>query len=163
MPSTEARGQQPGEHTGGVGSLPGSKDEQGVAVLPQERTSKTTETTCPEYRGEQSGDPAVNNKDTGTGGVGIGGATDPLKKNTQLRVSPDPRVQLPVYACRFREGAQRSGHPGEPSIQLEPRVHPLGGDASLRHGNNLDRKAMEEWERAADLTHVPTTLCFALA
>ena len=110
MPSTETQGQQPGEHTGGVGSLPGPKDEQDVAVLPEERAIKTTEEARPEQRKEsggsehatktsevarpeqreESGDlPEETNKSTGSNGVGVGGATDSLKKRTQQKVSTD--------------------------------------------------------------------------
>jgi hypothetical protein len=162
MPSTETQGQQPKDHTDGVGSLPGSKDEQGVAVLPEERAAETAGSVRPEQREEKSGDPTENTKDTGSMGVGVGGATYPLKKDTQLRVSPDPRLPRQVYACRSREGAQQPGSPGNSTIQLEPRVHPLGGDASRWHGVNLGRKAMEEWERAAALTNVLTLLLFAV-
>lgn len=92
MPSTETQGQQPGEHTSGVGSLPGSKDEQGVAILPEERATKTTESVRPDHREEQPGHPADITKDTGSMGVGLGGATDSLKNDTQSRVSPGPRI-----------------------------------------------------------------------
>lgn len=158
MPSTETQGQQPGERTGGVGSLPGPKDEQGVAVLPEERTTETTETLRPEHRQERPGDSTNITKDTGATGVGVSGATDLLKKDTQSRVSSDPRVRGQVYACRSRKGVQRSGHLGDPTIQLEPRVYPLGGDSSRWHGVDFGRRGMEEWERAAALTNVPTPL-----
>jgi len=137
MPSSETRGQQPGERTGGVGSLPGSKDEQGVAVLPEERNTDKP-------------------KDTGATRVGVTGGADPLKKETQSRVSTDPR-------CRSRKSAQRSNHLGDPTIQLEARVHPLGGEESRWHGVNLGRGAMEEWERAADSTNVSVPSRFALS
>jgi len=88
MPSTETKGQQPGEHTDGAGSLPGTKDEQGVAVLPEERETKTTETVRPEHREEPSDLPGETSKSTGTSGVGVGGATDPLKKDTESRDIP---------------------------------------------------------------------------
>lgn len=93
MPSTESQGQQPGEHADGVGSLPGLKDEQGVAILPEERTANTSEAVRPEPREEQSVDPAINTKDNGAMGVGVGGATDSLKKDTQSRVSPGPCIR----------------------------------------------------------------------
>ena len=101
VPSKETQGQQPGESTGGIGSLPGPKDEQGVAVLPEERVtkatdtvlpeesvSKTTETVRPEPREEQ-GDTTDKTKDEGPGttGVGVSGATDSLEKDTTSRVS----------------------------------------------------------------------------
>lgn len=37
LPSEEPAGTLPGEHTTGVGALPGSAEEAGVAVLPEER------------------------------------------------------------------------------------------------------------------------------
>jgi hypothetical protein len=160
MPSTESQGQQPGQHTDGVGSLPGSKDEQEVAVLPEERKTKSSEKPLPEPREEKPSDPTDNTEDSGLSGAGISGATDPLKMDTQSRVSPDPRIPHQMYACRSREGAQRVGHPGDTTIQLEPRVHPLGGDASRYHGVNLGRGAMEKWERAAALTNVDILLLF---
>ena len=86
MPSTETRGQQPEERTGGVGSLPGSKDEQDVAVLPEERAIETTEPTRQEHRDEPGVLPDEPNKSTGVGGVGVSGATDPLKRDTQSKV-----------------------------------------------------------------------------
>jgi hypothetical protein len=52
MPSTEMQGQQPGERIGGAGSLPGPKEEQGVAVLPEERATKDTEMVRQEPRDE---------------------------------------------------------------------------------------------------------------
>lgn len=59
-----------------------------------------------------------------------------------------------VNVCRSQKDAQRSRRYTEPSIQLKPRVHPLGGDSSRWHGMNLGRDAMEEWERAATSTNV---------
>ena len=110
MPSTETQGQQPGERTGGVGSLPGPKDEQDVAVLPEERainttqearpeqreesgksehTTNTTEVARPEQREESGNLPEETIKSTGASGVGVGGATDSLKERTQQKVSTD--------------------------------------------------------------------------
>ena len=83
MPSTETQGQQPGERTGGVGSLPGSKEEQDVAVLPEERATKTTETDHQERRDEPGAPPDESKRPTDTG---IGGATDPLQRDTQSKV-----------------------------------------------------------------------------
>ncbi|KIJ05849.1 hypothetical protein PAXINDRAFT_20919 [Paxillus involutus ATCC 200175] len=40
LPSTELKGAQPSEHTGGVGSLPGSISESSVALLPEEREER---------------------------------------------------------------------------------------------------------------------------
>jgi hypothetical protein len=40
LPSTEKEGAHPGEHSGGVGSLPGSISETSVAKLPDERASE---------------------------------------------------------------------------------------------------------------------------
>ncbi|KAF8836540.1 hypothetical protein BDN67DRAFT_974039 [Paxillus ammoniavirescens] len=40
LPSTELKGAQPSEHTGGVGSLPGSISESSVALLPDEREER---------------------------------------------------------------------------------------------------------------------------
>ena len=91
MPSTEAQGQQPGEHIGGVGSLPGSKDEQDVAVLPEERVTKATEPVHQERHDELGAPPNVPEKSTGISGVGVGGGADPLKRDTQSRVRPHPR------------------------------------------------------------------------
>jgi hypothetical protein len=82
MPSTETQGQQPGEHTGGAGSLPGPKDEQGVAVLPEELAVKATETDRPESREEPR---EVPDK---TKSTGAGGATD-SSKPAQSRVRTD--------------------------------------------------------------------------
>ena len=100
MPSKETQGQQPGESTGGVGSLPGPKDEQDVAVLPEERAtkttdtvlpeesvSKTTETVRPEPREEQGDTDKTKDEGPGTAGVGVSGATDSLEKDTTSRVS----------------------------------------------------------------------------
>jgi hypothetical protein len=88
MTSTETKGQQPGEHTDGVGSLPGPKDEQGAAVLPEERVTDTARTVRPEDREEQPGDTTDSMKGPGSVGVGIGGATDSLKMDTQRRDLP---------------------------------------------------------------------------
>jgi hypothetical protein len=93
MPSTEAQGQQPGEHTNGIGSLPGTKDEQGVAALPQERATKTTEMVRPERREEPSDPRGETSKSAGTGGVVADDATDPSKKDTQSRVCNDLRLR----------------------------------------------------------------------
>lgn len=62
MPSTETQGQQPEEHISGVGSLPGPSDEQGVAVLPEERVTKTVESICPEHRGGVDSLPGPNDE-----------------------------------------------------------------------------------------------------
>lgn len=88
LPSTETQGQQPGEHTGGIGTLPGSKEEQGVAVLPEERTTKT-ETDRSERPDEQS-EPSGKPK-----GVGVSGATDLLKKETRSREPPTEPETVP--------------------------------------------------------------------
>ncbi|KAH7920434.1 hypothetical protein BV22DRAFT_803002 [Leucogyrophana mollusca] len=40
LPSKELTGQQPSEHTSGVGSLPGNLSESAVALLPDERTQQ---------------------------------------------------------------------------------------------------------------------------
>lgn len=103
MPSTETQGQQPGEHTGGVGSLPGSKHEQGVAALPEERATKveTNRQERPEEQGEPSGKP----KGADAMGVGVSGATDPLKRETQSRVSAGPHLRDWVTARRSKNGA----------------------------------------------------------
>ena len=142
-----------------MGSLPGPKDEQDVAVLPEERATETTTIDRPE---DQPGDPTDNKKDTSSMGVGIGGATDPLKRDTQFRVSSGPCICYQLYACHYRKAAQRSGHLDDPTIQLEPRVHPLGGDRSRWRGLNFGRSGMEKWERAAALTDVFILLCFAI-
>ena len=112
MPSTETQGQQPEERTGGVGSLPGPKDEQGVAVLPEERITKATEAPRQEPRDEKCSLPDIPKEratevtevprqephdekcnlpdipkeSAGLSGVGVSGATDPLKRDTQSRV-----------------------------------------------------------------------------
>ena len=86
MPSTEAQGQQPGERTGGAGSLPGPKEEQGVAVLPEERATETTENVRQEHHDKSSALPDEPKKPAGSRGVGVGGATDPLKRETQSKV-----------------------------------------------------------------------------
>jgi hypothetical protein len=91
MPSTEKQGQQPGEHTGGVGSLPGSKDEQDVAVLPDERLTKTSEMVHPEQPQEPSDSIDKSQVDTSAMGGEARCATDPFKKASQLRVSADFR------------------------------------------------------------------------
>ena len=43
LPSTELKGAQPLEHTGGVGALPGNLSESSVALLPDERQERTEE------------------------------------------------------------------------------------------------------------------------
>lgn len=45
LPSEEVSGQQPYEHSGGVGALPGSKSESGVATLPGENLHGATPAT----------------------------------------------------------------------------------------------------------------------
>ncbi|KAG8707960.1 hypothetical protein FRC11_006938 [Ceratobasidium sp. 423] len=52
MPSSETSGAKPGEHVGGVGALPGSNKEEGVARLPAERMSLPSQ----EYEGAQPGE-----------------------------------------------------------------------------------------------------------
>jgi hypothetical protein len=102
MPSTETQGQQPGERTDGVGSLPGAKDEQGVAVLPEERAIKTTEMVRPEHHEETE-----KGKSTGTSRVDAGGATSPLKKDSQQKVCNDLRLR--DYVKLFDPGGAHSG------------------------------------------------------
>jgi hypothetical protein len=89
VPSTETQGQHPGEHTDGAGSLPGPSDEQGVAVLPEQRATKVTEMVRPEHREEPGDIPDETRESTGAGGVGVSGATDPLKESTKSRVCTD--------------------------------------------------------------------------
>ena len=86
MPSTESQGQQPGEHTGGVGSLPGSEGEQGVAVLPEERPTKATEAVHQDHHDESDSPRDKPEMSTGVSGVGVGGTKDPLKRHTQPKV-----------------------------------------------------------------------------
>lgn len=107
MPSTETQGQQPGEHIGGVGSLPGPSEEQGVAVLPEERATKTTEMVRPEHREELDDLPDETKRSTGARGVGVGGATDPLKESTKSRVCTHILSMIrstPVYPERVHNG-----------------------------------------------------------
>ena len=86
MPSTETQGQQPGERTGDAGSLPGPKDEQGVAVLPKERATEVTEVLRQESHDEKCNLPDIQKESAGVSGVGVSGATDPLKRDTRSRV-----------------------------------------------------------------------------
>ncbi|KAH7882569.1 hypothetical protein F5I97DRAFT_1816644 [Phlebopus sp. FC_14] len=44
LPSTELKGAQPSEHTGGVGALPGTISESSVALLPDERAARDART-----------------------------------------------------------------------------------------------------------------------
>jgi len=96
----ETQGQQPGEHSDGVGSLPGAKDEQGVAVLPEERAPKPTEMVRPEHHEEPGDIPDETGKSTGISGAGVGGATNLVEQDTQSRVCNDLRLRdyvNPVY------------------------------------------------------------------
>lgn len=43
LPSTELKGAQPSEHTGGVGALPGNLSESSVALLPDEHQESARE------------------------------------------------------------------------------------------------------------------------
>jgi len=54
MPSSETSA-KPGEHVGGVGSLPGDLKEEGVARLPAERTSMPSREHEGAYPGEKTG------------------------------------------------------------------------------------------------------------
>jgi hypothetical protein len=130
MPSTEAQGQQPGEHTNGIGSLPGTKDEQGVAALPQERATKTTEMVRPERREEPSDPRGETSKSAGTGGVVAGDATDPSKKDTQSRDMP---TETPTS-----EPKTAGPEPGQPSSEPEnlTRVERSGGTEGSAEGQH---------------------------
>ena len=86
MPSSETQGQQPGDRTGGVGSLPGSQDEEGVAVLPEEGAIKTNNLVPQEDQDELGDLPGEPEKSAGDSGVGVSGATGPLKRDTESRV-----------------------------------------------------------------------------
>ena len=55
MPTSEHKGATSGEHVGGVGSLPGNASEEGVARLPDERTSVPSRELEGAYPGEKSG------------------------------------------------------------------------------------------------------------
>ncbi|CAE6525352.1 unnamed protein product [Rhizoctonia solani] len=55
MPSSETSGTKPGERVGGVGTLPGDNNEEGVARLPAERTSVPSREHEGAYPGEKSG------------------------------------------------------------------------------------------------------------
>lgn len=52
LPSTELKGAQPSERTGGIGALPGNLSESSVALLPDERQERAQERrpTCPRQR-----------------------------------------------------------------------------------------------------------------
>jgi len=54
LPSTELKGAQPSEHTGGVGALPGNVSESSVALLPEEREKINEEplSTATRQRGD---------------------------------------------------------------------------------------------------------------
>lgn len=120
MPSTERQGQQPGEHTNGAGSLPGSKGEQEVAVLPDERAAKTTETVHPEHPEEPS-EPTDKPKDTGV--VGVGGATDSLKEDTQSRLPKEPPTETETVAS---EQKTASPEPGQRASVFHESDEPAG-------------------------------------
>jgi hypothetical protein len=130
MPSTETQGQQPGEHTGGAGSLPGPKDEQGVAVLPEELAVKATETDRPESREEPR---EVPDK---TKSTGAGGATD-SSKPAQSRDLPAENV-----------ASETKTSPSEPD--KPPRAfNEFEDPASIKRSNGSEESA--ETQRKASL------------
>lgn len=51
LPSSELKGAQPSEHTGGVGALPGTISESSVALLPDERAERRGQTSTPKDTG----------------------------------------------------------------------------------------------------------------
>ncbi|KAH9174865.1 hypothetical protein EDB89DRAFT_417010 [Lactarius sanguifluus] len=53
LPSTEKEGTHPGEHCGGVGSLPGTISETSVAKLPDERASERKAAPAPASRSKE--------------------------------------------------------------------------------------------------------------
>ncbi|KAH9050882.1 hypothetical protein EDB83DRAFT_2317001 [Lactarius deliciosus] len=53
LPSTEKEGTHPGEHCGGVGSLPGTISETSVAKLPDERVSERKAAPAPASRSKE--------------------------------------------------------------------------------------------------------------
>ena len=90
-----------------MGSLPGPSEEQGVAVLPEEQATKNTEMVRPEHREELGDIPDETKRSTGSRGVGVGDATDPLKESTKSRVCTHILSMIrstPVYSERVYNG-----------------------------------------------------------
>ncbi|WVR07823.1 hypothetical protein IAU60_004866 [Kwoniella sp. DSM 27419] len=77
LPSEEPAGAVPGEHTSGVGALPGPETEAGVAVLPEERAhpapvfASENQAVRP---GETAGTPATVSKQSDLGSANATGA-----------------------------------------------------------------------------------------
>ncbi|KAI0042421.1 hypothetical protein FA95DRAFT_579532 [Auriscalpium vulgare] len=86
LPSTEKEGIQPGEHQSGIGALPGSINEEGVAKLPEEQ-ARSSQNTRPDMQwtdsngkgswgegGLHKGDEKVADKALQSIGAGAGAA-----------------------------------------------------------------------------------------
>jgi hypothetical protein len=143
MPSAETQGQQTKDHTDGVGSLPGSKDEEGVAVLPEERAAETAGPVRLEHREQQSCDPTENTKDTGSMGVGFSDATYPLKNDTQKDTElKDPQTEIESATPDLK--TTRSEF--QPSASFEPdnlsgnQMSANGGTEVQQHKSSLKDK-----------------------
>jgi hypothetical protein len=133
MPSTETQGQQLEEHTDGVGSLPGPNNEQGVAILPEERATKPTESVHSEHREELGGLPGEP-KSTGAGGVGVSGATDLLKPTQSKDLPAEPTPS---------ELKTTSSEPGQPhgAFDESENLDSVKGPGSSEGSAEAQRKA----------------------
>ncbi|OAX37475.1 hypothetical protein K503DRAFT_231918 [Rhizopogon vinicolor AM-OR11-026] len=75
LPSSEAKGAQPFEHVGGVGSLPGTLSESSVALLPDERATRTP-VSKDESRTQPEGDNQAKSAASPAGAAAAAGKTE---------------------------------------------------------------------------------------
>jgi hypothetical protein len=85
MPSSETSGAKPGEHSAGVGALPGGNTEEGVARVPDERNSIPSH----EHEGARPGEKAD----------GVGALPGSLNESG-VALLPDERSKLKSLLSR---------------------------------------------------------------
>jgi len=128
LPSQDL-GQQPGEKTGGVGALPGGKEESGVAVLPDEKSA-------PADASAKHVDSRYNsNTTTGSQSTDIPGIPDAVDANIQSKELPERPHDSSVYPDVHGPSA-KDDIPGVP-----PKAESVGKPPALPNHDNSAAEA----------------------
>ncbi|OCF32178.1 hypothetical protein I316_06092 [Kwoniella heveanensis BCC8398] len=123
LPSEEPAGAQPGEHTSGVGALPGTAAETGVAILPEEKKPAAT-LPSQENQGVRPGE--------SSGGVG---ALPGKLGESDVALLPDERASKAYN--ELPPATSGSGSAGPSGSGLASDAIPTTGTATSRHvGDN---------------------------
>ncbi|KAH0834206.1 hypothetical protein J3R83DRAFT_11518 [Lanmaoa asiatica] len=128
LPSTELKGAQPSEHTGGVGALPGNLSESSVALLPDERQERAQECrpTSPRQRRDTIKPSAA------------GGDDEPRESEKE-----EDKAKIPRDAAPFKDEAAASQIPDDapPKTRSGPEVKSQKEASEVKSREALSKQA----------------------